>query len=232
MESRLRVLFLILVTAATSGCAHLPHLWPFHRHSKTVAAGPGPTSATDTAPIVEPEVVRQQVKVPKIRKSNFEITAAGGLLNVEQFGTYPTLNLRGTYHIKENFFAEASVGVSKLRSTSFVDANGATQPFTSAQRRVYDYSLDLGYDVLPGEAFFGRKKSFSTAVYVVAGAGSLHYGGESFLGANAGVGYRVLLSDRMVAHLDVRDFITQRSLTGTKHLTNNVESTLGFSVFF
>jgi hypothetical protein len=172
------------------------------------------------------------VRVPKIRKSNFELTAATGLLNVEPYGTYPTLDLRGTYHIKENFFAEASVGLSKLRAATFINNTGATQPFTNSQRRVYDYTLDLGYDVLPGEAFFGRKKAYTTAVYVVAGAGSLHYGRDSFYAANVGIGYRVLLSDRFAAHLDVRDSITQRSLTGAKHVTNNVESTIGFSVYY
>jgi outer membrane beta-barrel protein len=232
MESRLRVLLLIVISAGLGGCAHLPHLWPFHRHAKAAQVENGPTSATDTAPIVEPEIVRQQVKVPRIRNSNVEVTASAGLLNVEQFGTYPTLDIRGTYHIKERFFAEASLGISKLRAKSYVDATGVNQPFTSNQRRVYDYALDLGYDVLPGEAFFGRKNSFATAVYVVAGMGALHYGNESFYAPIAGIGYRVLLSDRFAAHIDVRDAVTQRTLTGAKHLTNNVESTLGLSVYF
>ena len=232
MESRLRVLLLIVISAGLGGCAHLPHLWPFHRHAKTGQTGTGPTSATDTAPIVEPEIVRQQGKVPRIRTSNVEITASAGLLNVEQYGTYPTIDVRGTYHIKERFFAEGSVGISKLRAASYVNADGTPHPLTSNQRRVYDYAIDLGYDVLPGEAFFGRKKSFATAVYVVAGMGALHYGADSFYAPNIGLGDRVLLSDRFAAHIDVRDAVTQRTLTGAKHLTNNIESTIGLSVYF
>jgi hypothetical protein len=42
MESRLRVLLLIVISVGLGGCAHLPHLWPFHRHAKTAQAGPGP----------------------------------------------------------------------------------------------------------------------------------------------------------------------------------------------
>ncbi len=232
MESRFRVLLLITASVALSGCAHLPNLWPFHRHAKIAPITSGPTSATDTSPIVEPEVVRPQIKVPKIRNSNFELTAGAGLLNIEPYGTEPTLALRGTYHIKEKFFAEASVALSKLRSASYLDAQGQSQTFTSSQRRVYDYALDLGYDVLPGEAFFGRKKSYTTAVYVVAGVGALHYGADSFYAANLGVGYRLLLSDRMAAHIDVRDSITQKNLLGAKKIANNMESTIGFSIYF
>ena len=231
MESRLRLLLLMAASAALSGCAHLPHLWPFHRHGQTPVAAVGPTSATDNAPIVEPDIVRPQVKVPKIRTSNFEITTSLGLLNVEQYGTYPTVDFRGTYHIKENFFAEASFGVSKLRSLNYVDSTGATKRFPS-RPHVYNYALDLGYDVLPGEAFFGGKKAFTTAVYVVGGIGSLHYATDSFYAANAGIGYRVLLSDRFAAHIDVRDSVTQRSLSGARHIANNIESTMGLSVYF
>ena len=232
MESRLRVLLLISASLLMSGCAHLPNMWPFHRHSSATPTANGPTSATDTAPIVEPEIVRPQIKVPKIRNSNVEFTVSGGLLNTEPEGTYFSGDLRGTYHIKENFFAEASVGVSKLRASSFVNSAGQTQIFTNSQRRVLDYSLDLGYDVLPGEAFFGHNKSFTTAVYVVGGVGALHYAGDRFFAPNVGLGYRLLLSDRIAAHVDVRDAVTVKDLLGQKHLANNIESTIGLSVFF
>jgi outer membrane beta-barrel protein len=232
MESRLRVLFLIAASLTLGGCAHLPNLWPFHRHAKAGATQPGPTSANDTSPIVEPAIVRPQIKVPKIRTSNIEVTGSAGLLNVEPEGTYYSVDLRGTYHIKENFFAEASVGLSKLRAATYVDAKGQTQAFTTAQRRVYDYSLDLGYDILPGEAFLGRSKSLTSAVYVVGGVGALHYGSDSFFAPNVGIGYRLLLSDRVAAHIDVRDAVTQKNLLGVKHIANNVESTLGLAVYF
>lgn len=231
MESRFRVLFLIAMSTAMGGCAHMPHLWPFHRHSQSTPSA-GPTSANDTAPVVEPAIVRQQIKVPKIRTSNVELTVAAGLLNVEPEGTYPVIDLRGTYHIKENFFAEGTLGISKLRSATYVDATGTTQPLTSAQRRVIDYSLDLGYDVLPGEAFFGGKRALTDAVYVVAGVGALHYGGVSLVAPNVGVGYRLLLNDRVALHLDVRDNVTDRSITGGKHLANNIDSTFGVAVYF
>jgi outer membrane beta-barrel protein len=209
----------------------MAQLWPFHHRAKTTETA-GPTSASDTAPVVEPAVVRQQIKVPKIRTSNVELTLAAGLLNVEPEGTYPGVDFRGTYHFKENFFAEATVGVSKLRATTYVDAAGKTEAFTSSQRRIVDYALDLGYDVLPGEAFFGRNKALNQAVYVVGGVGAIHYGGISFFAPNAGIGYRLLLNDRVAFHIDVKDYVTDKNLLGAKHLANNLESTLGLAMYF
>jgi outer membrane beta-barrel protein len=229
MESRFRVLLLIASPVLLGGCA----IWPFHRKAPpTPAVVSAPQSETDHAPVVEPQVARQEIRIPKIRNSNVEVGVSAGVFNVEQFGTYPGVAGRLVYHIKENLFAEASAGISKLRDSNYVDATGHLRTLTSSQRKLLDYSLDLGYDILPGEVYLGKTHSYNSALYLVAGVGGMHYGGESFFSGNAGAGYRLLLNERVTMHVELRDAITQKSLTGAKRLSNNLEGTLGVSVFF
>jgi len=47
-----------------------------------------------------------------------------------------------------------------------------------------------------------------------------------------GGGYRVLPTDWMAVHIGVEDRVFQSSLLGVDKLTNNLEATIGASVFF
>jgi outer membrane beta-barrel protein len=49
---------------------------------------------------------------------------------------------------------------------------------------------------------------------------------------NLGFGGRVLMSDRWAVSVDVRDHIFSLDLLGKRQSTQNLEATLGLSVFF
>ncbi len=230
MESRLRVLLLIVCAVALGGCS----MWPFHRKHHRAPTQVVDTIESDnpTAPIVEPQVTRRKVHAPKIRNSNFEFGGSLGLLNVEDFGSNGVGNARLIYHITEDFFAEGIYGESRLGLTSYERLSGGARLLTDAQRKVRFYTLDMGYDIFPGEVYVGKRRTFNSAFYLVGGVGGTQFGGDTRFTITVGAGYRLILNDWMAAHLDVRDHLLDTNVLGSMRSTNNLESTLGVTVFF
>lgn len=229
MESRLRVLLLIALTLPLAGCS----LWPFGRDEVEPSEPVEATSAEGGAPaVVEPEVVRREVEEPEIETSDFEIGPYVGTFSTEDFGVNPVKGARLTYHISEDFFAEALVGRTEASRTSFERLSGGADLLTDSERRLTYYNLAFGYNLFPGEVFIGRRRAFNSAFYVTAGFGSTKFAGDDRFTVSVGAGYRLLLNDWLVAHLDVRDHMFEIDLLGSNKNTHNLETALGVTVFF
>jgi outer membrane beta-barrel protein len=229
MASRIRVLLLIAGGLALSGCSS----WPFHRKP---AAEPLPVEATSTegtAPaVVEPQVVRRKIKTPTIKNSNFEIGPYIGTYSIEDFGVNPVFGARLTYHISEDFFAETLIGRTNAGLTSFERLSGGAPLLTDKQRQLTYYNLAFGYNLFPGEVYVGRGRVFNSAFYVTGGIGSTHFAGDDRFTLAMGAGYRLLLNDRLAAHIDVRDQLFDIDLLGSNQTSHNLETGLGVTVFF
>lgn len=232
MESRIRVLLLtvsLAITGATqSGCA----LWPWHHRSAESA----PTEASDASgaspSVIDPSVTRRTVKTPKIRSSDFEIGVYAGSYSAQDFGVNPVYGARLAYHISEDFFAEGLVGTTKTGLTSYEELSGSSQLLTDSARKLTYYNLGIGYNLFPGEVFIGRGKAFNSAVYVIGGVGATKFGGGTHFTVMAGAGYRLLLTDHVAAHLDVRDHVFDEDLLGYRKTVHNLEGTLGVTTYF
>jgi outer membrane beta-barrel protein len=231
METGLRVLLLTALLATLPGCA-----WMHHRKSPppSTQSVPTPAQSADEAPprVVEPEVARREVKVPKIRSSNVEVGLYYGEISIEDFGAHPVWGVTAAYHITEDFFFQAEYGNSKAGRTSFEVLGGNVQLLTEAERRFTYYDLSLGYNFLPGEAFLGRGVAMTSAFYLIGGFGGTDFAGDTKFTVNFGAGYRVVPIDWMAVHITVQDRVFQSSLLGTTKLTNNLEARLGVTVFF
>jgi outer membrane beta-barrel protein len=229
MESRIRVLLLIVPALALGGCS----LWPFGKKPRAEPA-PVEASAEDgRAPaVVEPEVVRRKIKTPRIKSHDFEIGPYVGSISVEDFGVNPAYGARLDYHISEDFFAEALIGRTTAGRTSYERLSGGAQLLTSSQRKYTYYDLAFGYNLFPGEVFIGRRRALNSGVYVTAGVGSTHFAGDDHFTLSMGAGYRLLLNDWLAAHFDVRDHIFEIDLLGSNKTTHNLETGLGVTVFF
>jgi outer membrane beta-barrel protein len=243
METRLRVLLLTLACAALGGCAHLP--WSSHGAKGEAGEPVTVPGESDTAaePLVgdEPEqrpavidqqVVRQKVKVPKIDASNVEIGGYYGEISIEDFGASPLAGLQFDYHVTEDFFFEATYGRAKAGKTSFETLNGNVQLLTDAERRFTYYSLGLGYNFLPGEIFIGSKLAMTSALYLVGGIGSVDFAGQQNFAVNFGAGFRVLPTDWLAIHIGMQDLIFKSDLLGVDRLKNNLQGHIGATVFF
>ena len=240
METGIRILLLTALLAALPGCASVRDRYQ-HRAERRAAAraqsAPPPVSESsqdENAPprVIEPEVARRKIKVPRISSSNVEMGLDYGVLSIEDFGTHPAYGITAAYHITEDFFFQAEAGRSRAGRTSFETLGGNIQLLTESERRFTYYALSLGYNFLPGEAFLGRGIAMTNAFYLLGGIGGTDFAGDTKFTVNFGAGYRVVPADWLALHITVQDRVFQSSLLGTTKLTNNLEARIGTTVFF
>jgi outer membrane beta-barrel protein len=231
MESGIRVLLLTALLAGLSGCASV-RSWFHHRAQPAPAAGDESPDQSAPPRVIEPEVARRRITVPKIRSSNIELGATYGVLSIEDFGSHPVYGLIAAYHITEDFFFQGEAGRSRGGRTSFETLGGNVQLLTQSERHFTYYDLSLGYNFLPGEAFLGRGIALTSAFYLLGGIGSTDFAGDTKFTVNFGAGYRVVPTDWLAVHITVQDRVFQSSILGTTKLTNNLEARIGTTVFF
>ncbi len=183
-------------------------------------------------PLVVREPDRREVNVNEIHSQNFEVGGYGGVLDVQDFGSNPVYGVRGAYHITEDFFVEGLYGRSTLGKTSFERLSGNVELLTSNDRNFSYYNVSLGYNILPGEGFIGRKYAFRGGLYLVAGAGSSDFAGDQRFTISGGFGYRMAATDWLALRIDVRDYVFESDLLGSNETLNNLEFTGGLTVFF
>jgi outer membrane beta-barrel protein len=237
MESRIRIF--LLAAGATATLAVLPVTAACAAAAaaadQPAADNPGPSQDSDSdsesqPPVIEPEVERRKIKVAKIDRENFEIGGFFGVMNVEDFSANQDYGLRFAYHISEDFFTEAMVGQTTVgRNAAEIFFNF---DLARGERHFTYYDLSFGYNILPGEVFVSRKRAFNSALYVTAGVGSTRFAGDDEFTIVLGVGYRMLVSDWLALHLDVRDHAYRSTLLGDPKVAHNVEANIGLTVFF
>ena len=228
MESRFRILFLVapLFLFGLSGCAATKNLFGMGDRS-----APPPT-AEDPGQVIEPEVERREIKEPKIDTEDFEIGAFAGIIGIEDFESEVVYGVRLAYHVTEGFFVEGTVGQSEAGLTSFERLSGGAPILSDDDREFTYYNLNLGYNILPGEVFFGEGRAYNTNLYLIAGLGATTFAGDDRFTVNFGAGYRFLLTDSVAIHLDVRDHLFDIDILGEDKTVHNMEGHLGLTVFF
>jgi len=221
----IRLSSVLLAAALLAGCS-----W-FHRGAK-----PAPEIVAEEPQaepsIVEPQVTRREVKTPKIKSKDFELGAYFGALSIQDFGTNAVYGVSGAYHVSEDIFLQGYVGRSKAGTTSLEDVFPDITVVSESGRRFTYYDLDVGYNVLPGEIFLGRGRAFNSALYVTVGMGDVKFADKDQFALNFGVGERLLITDWLALHLDVRDHIFETDLTGRTKNVDNIEATIGLTVFY
>jgi outer membrane beta-barrel protein len=223
METRLSSV--LLAAALLSGCG-----W-FHRGEKP--SSQVVTEEPEGEPsIVEPQVNRREVKVPNIKAKDFEVGAYFGALSIQDFGVNPVYGIRAAYHVTEDIFFEGYLARSKAGTTSLEDVFPDITVVSNAGRQFTYYDLDLGYNVLPGEIFLGRGRAFNSQLYVTVGMGDVRFAETDQFALNFGVGERLVITDWLALHLDVRDHIFETDLTGRTKNVDNIEATVGLTTFF
>jgi len=241
--SRLRLLFLSTVAAtALQGCGMLglgkdaaPEAVP--ASATTASETPTVDTATtgepaDKKPIIDPKVTRREIARSQIDTEDFELGAYYGIMAIEDFESHAVYGARIAYHLTEDFFLEGTVGVSRAGRSSYEKLSGSAELLTDDERDYTYYALSAGWNVLPGEVFVGKNRAYNTAFYVVAGIGSTSFAGDDRFTVSGGFGYRVLPTDWLAVHFDVRDHVYDIDLLGDKKIVNNLEAHLGLSVFF
>lgn len=192
----------------------------------------GVAQAQDDRPLIEPDVTPVPVTEAMIDTENFEIGAFVGVLNIEDFESSLLYGGKLTYHLSESFFFEAGIGFAEGGETSFEKLAGNVAVLTDSERDYSYYNINLGYNVLPGEAFLTENYAFNTNFYLIAGAGATDFAGDTRFTLNAGAGYQVLLTDSVAVHIGVRQHYYRIDVLGAEKTSMNTEVSTGLSVFF
>ncbi len=235
MESRIGVLLLTAaLSLALSGCASLRHVFGHGKRAPetTSEAQAESTDQQSGSPeVIQPQVERRKVKVPRIRSNDFELGGYYGTLNIEDFGAHPVYGVQAAYHITEDFFFQAEAGRSRAGRTSFETLSNISL-LTGSERWFKYYDLSLGYNFLPGEVFLGRNLAMTSSFYVLAGIGGTEFGGDQKFTVNFGAGYKLLPADWLAVHVAVEDRVFNTDLLGVTKLASNLEAHIGLTFFF
>jgi outer membrane beta-barrel protein len=189
-------------------------------------------SALELEPLVVREPERRKIDIDRLDTEDWEVGVFAGLMNVEDFGTDTLTGVRVAYHVTEDFFVEAQYGMTDLGQTSFERLSGGAQLLTDDQREMSYYNLSVGYNVFPGESFIASRWAFKGGLYVIAGIGSTDFAGDERFTVNAGLGYRLIATDWLAFHFNVRDHIFDSDLLGKEETLHNIEFSGGLTIFF
>ncbi|WP_425257238.1 outer membrane beta-barrel domain-containing protein [Rubrivivax sp. RP6-9] len=187
-------------------------------------------AAADTQ-VVVPQVERRTVQPPRFPSNDFEIGLFAGTFSTQNFGSSAVYGLRLGYHITEDVFVEGAFGQTKVSDEAFrqVLPGGI---FVNPTETLSYVNLSAGYNLLPGEVFFGRNVAKASAFYVIGGIGSTKFIDQRRQTFNVGFGTRLLFNDSVAVQADVRDHIFSLDILGRRESTQNLEVTLGVTVFF
>lgn len=196
-----------------------------------------PVHAKDEAPepessqeqVIEPDIYRRDIVVPRIDTENFEISLFYGILDIEDFGAEPTLGIRAAYHVTEDFFVEGAYAVSK---TSDETLENLTTFNILQDEDVNYYNVSIGYNIFPGEIFLGSNYAMTSTFYLMGGVGNVEFNAEDEFAFNLGLGMKVLPTDWLSLRVDVRDIVFESDLLGENEFKNNFELTFNVGVFF
>lgn len=187
--------------------------------------------AADNEPVIQPQVARRDVKLPRIPSNDFEAGLFAGTYATQNFGASPVVGVRLGYHVTEDVFAEAALARTRVSDESFrqILPGGV---FAQQKQSLSYANVSAGWSVLPGEVFFGKSVAKASALYVIGGIGTTHFNEQKRQTIHLGLGMRLFLKDWAALQVDMRDHLYSLDLLGKRQNTQNLEMTAGVTFFF
>ena len=186
----------------------------------------------DGGSLIEPQIERTEFDESLIDSDDFEISVYGGYLAVENFDTNIVTGIKLGYHVTEDFFIQASYGLSEVGETSFEKLSGGAPLLSEDERQVEYYLFTLGFNLFPGEAFVTDSTTFNTVFYLSGGVGNTTFAGDDRFTIAYAFGFRTLFADGFSVDVEMRDLIFEQDIFGTEETTNNLEFSLALNLFF
>ena len=181
--------------------------------------------------IIQPEIDRRDIDIPKIDALDLEIGAYTGTLSIENFGAKSVTGYRLSFHITEDIFIEGAYAESTVSDEAFRRL-GPIPIFPMQEEELTYYNLSIGINLFPGEVFIGRKWAMTSAVYIIGGAGTTEFINEKTDTFNFGMGIRILPTDWIALRFEMRDYVFDSDLLGKNERTHNFELNAGLSIYF
>ena len=186
----------------------------------------------DQNSLIQPEIERTEFDESIIDSEDFELSAFAGILSIEDFGTNPVLGFEFAYHVNEDVYVQFDYGFSEAGQTSFEVLSGGAPLLSDDERELQYYLFNIGFNLLPGEAFVTDSSTFNTSCYVIGGIGSTEFAGDDRFTINFGTGYKILFADAFSLNIDVRDLIFNMDVFGEDKVTHNLQYTVALGWFF
>ncbi|WMS88506.1 outer membrane beta-barrel domain-containing protein [Pleionea litopenaei] len=186
----------------------------------------------DPSKIFEPKIERQAVDEALIDDEDFEVGIVFGTLGIEDFGAAELYGVRFNYFINEDFFLQVNAGSAKAGLSSAEQLFPGNVLISNDKDFQY-YDLNLGWNILPGEAFWGDEVAVNTSFYFVVGAGNTSFLDNKEFTLTYGAGYRALLNDWLAFSVDTRNHrFNSEYPVGEVKSTHNLEFSFTLSAFF
>jgi outer membrane beta-barrel protein len=181
--------------------------------------------------VIVPEVDRRDIRKPRFPSNDFEVGVFAGTYATQNFGASAVGGLRVGYHITEDIFVEGVYAQTKVSDEAFrqVLPGGV---FAQTKEKLSYYNVSAGYNLLPGEIFFGSTRAKASAIYLIGGVGSTKFNTQRRQTINVGLGARLFLTDKAALQIDMRDHVFSLDILGKRQSTQNLEMTGGFTYFF
>ena len=187
--------------------------------------------------VIQPQVDRREVKLPKYPSKDFEIGAYVGTYSTTNFGSSLVTGVRLGYHITEDIFVHVVYAQTKVSDALYrqILPGGI---FAQPEEKLKYYNLSAGYNILPGEVFWGRNTAFASSLYLIGGIGNTNVAASDKINRrnrqtiNYGAGLRVLFFDRFSAQIDMRRHQYSLDILGKNESFKNLEWTGGLSFYF
>ena len=187
--------------------------------------------------VIQPQVDRREVKLPKYPSKDFEIGAYLGTYATQNFGSSLVSGVRLGYHISEDIFVQAVYAQTKVSDENYrqILSGGL---FAQPEEKLKYYNLSAGYNILPGEVFWGRNLAWASQLYLIAGIGNTNFVSSDKVNRrnrqtiNFGLGTRVLFWDRLALQVDLRSHHFTLDILGRNESTKNLELTGGVTFYF
>lgn len=211
MESRFQRFVLAVLLAANASSLH---------------AAPERNTVLDD--VINPDIERRKIDEDKIDSENIEVGFFAGVLSFEDFGSNDVYGARLAFAVTEDFFIESSIGFSTLQESTWERLGRA--PSLDDRELMY-YNASIGWNLFPGETYIGSY-AFHSNVYLVAGAGNTEFADDEFFTYHFGGGFRFFTTDWMAFHMDVRNHLMTHAKLGYEKDIQNLEATMGLTVFF
>lgn len=190
------------------------------------------TGSDQNKALIQPNISRISFSEAQINADDFELLVSLGYLSIEDFGVNALTSFKLNYYVNEDVFVQLVYGQSDAGLTSFEVISGGAPLLTDSERELSYYSLNVGYNLLQGESFLSQSKAYNSAFFLSAGIGNTQFSGDDRFTFNYGAGYRFLINDQYAVYTDFRNNVFDMDVFGVKKTTNNLEFTLGLSLFF
>lgn len=189
-------------------------------------------SQEDQGSLIQPQIERTEFDESIIDTEDFELTGYLGMLSIEDFGTNSVVGFKLAYHVSQDIFLEFDFGSSEGGLTSFEVLSGGAPLLSDEERELKYYLLNIGFNLLPGEAFVSDSSTFNTTFYVIAGIGNTDFAGGDRFTLNFGTGYKILFADAFSLNIDVNDLVFNIDVLGEDKVTHNLRYTVALSWYF